>query len=194
MIKKKTNKVGFPSAIRHRADLWKLLPGVSEIAEIGVAEGNFSRDMLEWKFPDGRWVASTVYMVDRWKETPEQFGDASMPQSWHDENLRQVRQKIKAYGQRAIILRGDSEEMASEIPESQLALVYIDADHSYEGVLRDLRVWVPKVRPGGIVALHDYLNENYGVKKAVEKFCSGKYEVNVIEENKPEDAGAWFVC
>ncbi len=34
-------------------------------------------------------------------------------------------------------------------------LLFIDADHSYESVKRDWDDWFPKVRNGGVVALHD---------------------------------------
>jgi cephalosporin hydroxylase len=33
--------------------------------------------------------------------------------------------------------------------------LYIDGDHSYEGVRRDFELYSPLVRPGGIVAFHD---------------------------------------
>ena len=36
-----------------------------------------------------------------------------------------------------------------------LDLLFIDGDHSYEGVLRDWEMYAPLVRPGGIVAFHD---------------------------------------
>lgn len=33
--------------------------------------------------------------------------------------------------------------------------LFIDADHSYDGLARDWQDWAPKVRPGGKIALHD---------------------------------------
>jgi predicted O-methyltransferase YrrM len=33
--------------------------------------------------------------------------------------------------------------------------IFIDADHSYEAITKDWQDWFPKVRPGGIIALHD---------------------------------------
>lgn len=33
--------------------------------------------------------------------------------------------------------------------------LYIDADHSYEGVKADYEIWTPLVRPGGLVGFHD---------------------------------------
>lgn len=45
--------------------------------------------------------------------------------------------------------------------------LYIDADHSYEGVLADLQAWVPHVKKGGVVAGDDYNHPRYpGVKRA----------------------------
>ncbi len=53
-------------------------------------------------------------------------------------------------------------------------LVYIDADHSYEWVKRDIEAWWPLIPSGGILAGHDYGNENFGVKQAVDEFTIGK--------------------
>lgn len=36
-----------------------------------------------------------------------------------------------------------------------LDLLFIDGDHSYEGVRRDWELYSPLVRPGGLIALHD---------------------------------------
>ena len=34
-------------------------------------------------------------------------------------------------------------------------MVFIDADHRYHAVRADIRAWINKVRPGGILAGHD---------------------------------------
>lgn len=50
---------------------------------------------------------------------------------------------------------------------------FIDGDHSYEAVSEDLRLWYPKVRPGCIIAGHDYIYTNEGergVSIAVDEF------------------------
>lgn len=38
---------------------------------------------------------------------------------------------------------------------SQVDLLFIDGDHSYEGCLEDWQVWHPHIRPGGMIAFHD---------------------------------------
>ena len=51
--------------------------------------------------------------------------------------------------------------------------VYIDADHSEASVTADLEAWAPLVRPGGILAGHDYCEAHRnGVIQAVDKFAS----------------------
>jgi MMP 1-O-methyltransferase len=45
-----------------------------------------------------------------------------------------------------------------EFADSWLApidLLFIDANHEYEAVARDFEMWIPHVKPGGIVAFHD---------------------------------------
>lgn len=40
--------------------------------------------------------------------------------------------------------------------DGSLDFVFLDADHSYEAVRLDIASWLPKVRPGGVLAGHDY--------------------------------------
>jgi hypothetical protein len=48
-------------------------------------------------------------------------------------------------------------------------MVFLDADHSYEGVKEDWFEWRPKVKPGGWLAGHDYGDKRFGVKQAVDE-------------------------
>lgn len=38
---------------------------------------------------------------------------------------------------------------------SDIDLVFADADHTYDGVAREWKAWSPKVKPGGVYAIHD---------------------------------------
>jgi SAM-dependent methyltransferase len=66
--------------------------------------------------------------------------------------------------------------VAETFPDKSLDLVFIDACHEYEPVLADIRAWLPKVKPGGMLAGHDYSFEMFpGVVKAVQQvFAFGK--------------------
>ncbi|MDA1120875.1 MAG: class I SAM-dependent methyltransferase [Bacteroidetes bacterium] len=154
-------------------------------AEVGVAEGRSSLEFMNWGF-------EKLYLVDMWATIRGQHGDASSPQAWHNLNLSGVKEKMKPFGDKVTILQGDSVAMSSKVPSSSLGFVYLDANHSYEGVLRDLNAWTPKLKKGAIMAGHDY-NELYGVKKAVNFFCdSMNFKVNKLPELSEENAGFWF--
>lgn len=177
--------------VRHRRDLWRLVTASGlrgNAAEIGVAEGYFSADILSWpcEFP-------RVYMVDRWACNAGQKGDGGFNQSWHDSNRRQAQGRVAKFGDRAVILQGDSHLMAAHVPNQSLALVYIDGDHSYDGVMRDIQAWFGKLVDGGIMAFHDYEAPEYGVKQAVKEFCNRtRHHIHLLPEDNLADAGAYF--
>ena len=61
-----------------------------------------------------------------------------------------------------------SKEAVEKIKEP-IELIFIDGDHSYEGVKLDFDLYFPKVIDGGIIAFHDTNNGHLGVQKLVEK-------------------------
>lgn len=91
---------------------------------------------------------------------------------WPDGSLSIVRANVMQGGFQDFVsfIRGDSAESASQVPDGSLFACYVDACHTYEGVLRDVRAWLPKVRKGGIYAGHDYgAPGTDGVKMAVDE-------------------------
>ena len=64
-------------------------------------------------------------------------------------------------------------------------LLYVDADHSYEGCLADLMAWTPHVRPGGWLVGDDYNHPTCpGVKRAWDEFGSA-HGLTVSHEGTP---------
>lgn len=53
-------------------------------------------------------------------------------------------------------IKGRSENVVAGFSDGSLDFVYIDANHAYDHVLQDIRLWLPKLRRGGIMAGHDY--------------------------------------
>lgn len=182
----KTAKISTMKTLKYRADLHKIIDLSLPAAEVGVAEGLFSSDMLSWGLPK-------LYMVDNWGRIPGAFGDGDSPDEWHESNLANAKKLTEQYGDKAVILRGLSVEMAKQVPDNSLGLVYLDACHTYECVLADLTAWLPKLVRGGIMAGHDFLAPEYGVQGAVKVFTKGKYNVHLIPENHKSDAGFYFI-
>lgn len=61
-------------------------------------------------------------------------------------------------------VRGYSHEVVGQIPDG-LSLLFVDGDHSYEGVQRDLLLYLPKLREDGILVMHDWNHDS--VRRAV---------------------------
>jgi|GEM_PF-1665900 len=75
-------------------------------------------------------------------------------------------------------VRAYSVTASSQYQDESLDVVYLDATHSYEQVLADICAWYPKVKPGGIIAGHDFAFEHpvscTGVIPAVLEFFHDK--------------------
>ena len=65
------------------------------------------------------------------------------------ERSRRVRATAELYADRAQVLRMSTVEAAQLFQDNSLDFVFIDADHSYDGVMQDIAAWQPKVKPGG---------------------------------------------
>jgi hypothetical protein len=76
---------------------------------------------------------------------------------------------IRPFGERAHIIKADTVDAADQFEDYSLDVVFIDADHSYEGCRRDIIAWRSKVKPGGLLCGHDYANKNGDVKRAVDE-------------------------
>jgi cephalosporin hydroxylase len=72
---------------------------------------------------------------------------------------------------RIVPLRMASVEAAGVWPiEAGLAgLIHLDATHTYDEVMADVRAWVPHLASGGVMAFHDYYPAYPGVMKAVDE-------------------------
>lgn len=64
--------------------------------------------------------------------------------------------------------------------DESIYFAFIDGDHSREGFGGDLRCWYPKVKPGGVIAGHDY--DYPEIKGYLHEFFKGK-EIEVILPN-----------
>ena len=53
----------------------------------------------------------------------------------------------------------------SKLSNNKLDVLFIDADHSYEGVKRDFELYKPLVKDGGIIGLHDIVDSAYHRRK-----------------------------
>lgn len=76
--------------------------------------------------------------------------------------------KLDKYNHKIKWIEEKTSDAVKFIADSSLDFAYIDANHTYESVAEDIRLYYPKVKKGGLLSGHDYDFED--VKKAVDKF------------------------
>ena len=134
--------------------------------EIGVYRGQNSEELLA-AFP-----SLYLYLVDLWKEWS--VGDpyyetrhmGKQTQEQWNAVYDEARTRIEKFRDRAQILQEESVVASSRFGQGELDFVFIDADHSYEAVKKDIQSWLPKIRKGGLISGHDYGKSYGGVPKA----------------------------
>lgn len=149
-----------------REELLEFIPKGGVCAEVGVAEGYYSRLILDVVRPQ------KLYMVEYNRE--------------YSKNLALRFEKEIKEGV-VEILEGDSVEMLSKMPDGFLDFVYLDATHDYNHPREELDLCKDKVKTDGMIAGHDYTrfsvweSEQYGVIEAVNEFMiENDYEMAFI--------------
>jgi len=109
----------------------------------------------------------TIYCIDLWKN------DKDLRFVSDDNDLKMFWSLFDDLGLREniVALQGKSEVFAHSW-EFGINLLFIDGDHSYDGVKSDYIAWYPHVRDGGVIAFHDYHKNWPGVIRFVDETAS----------------------
>lgn len=135
----------------------KMLPEKAVVVNIGAGEGTSCIAVLEVR-PD---LAPTFYSVDRDKGgTP--FGGL-------ENELKNFNEYKVVYPNQIL---SDSSTLGNDwtVPVDML---FVDGDHSEEGITKDINAWKKHVKVGGFMIFHDYNHAVWpGVKKVVDKLMT----------------------
>ena len=151
-----------------RPGIWQVkrrLKGPIVGCEVGVFKGIHALQMLQ-TLPN----LIRLYLVDPYTRYTgykdfQSPGNQLLQGAEEEAHIR-----LQPYRDRIIWVRDKFD--AKHIPEP-LDFIYIDGQHTYEAVTHDIRHATHLVKPGGIIAGHDYypaehrLNAKFGVGKAV---------------------------
>lgn len=169
--------------------------------EVGTFKGSFSKQIIQ------NWNG-TLYMVDVWRGLKDGYIDSSNHLLQSENVYEEAMKNIEGYEDRAVMIRASSEISAKIFNDHSLDFVYIDANHAYDYVVQDIKLWFPKVKIGGYILGHDYIDldwyndPNYlpnkkdkhiwngdfyhgvfGVNPAVDEFCEDYgYELTLTTE------------
>jgi predicted O-methyltransferase YrrM len=149
--------------LKNRDELLKLLPKNGIVAEIGVDEGEYSKMILDICEP------KKLHLIDLW-------GGVHYNQS----KRVIVEKKFSSEIESGLveINMGYSVEVVDSFEDEYFDWIYIDTDHTYTTTLQELKLYSLKIKPGGIMAGHDFTLgdwvslRKYGVVEAVYEFCN----------------------
>jgi hypothetical protein len=148
-------------------------------AEIGVHEGEFSRQIFETVRP------SILHLIDPWLKGEglfgnQEVGEQAVADGRHAKVEEHFTEEIEA--NRVQIHRNLSSEVVGDFEDSYFDWIYIDGNHLYEYVKQDLELYYPKVKDGGYICGDDYGTQGYwenGIQRAVDEFTEKSSELTL---------------
>ena len=141
------------------------LPKGLVCAELGVNYGRFSAMILDLSSP------KELHLVDSWRVYPH---CKRIQETWDEARYAVWRRFIDV--PEVTIHTKTTHEAAECFEENHFDWIYIDADHTEEGVTSDLKDYAKLVKPNGLILLDDYIDKPHrdgyprGVIAAVESF------------------------
>jgi len=172
-----------------RSDSLHIIPKGGICAEIGVAYGDFSQEILNIVQPE------QLYLMDIYFKKSGGFFGGNIFTEQGVTHEQYVKNKFKDKPP-VVIKKGYSWDIMETFPDNYFDYVYVDGDHTYDAVKRDIAVLKRKVKNGGIIGFNDYtyffLTSAFecGVLRAVNEFLSeGEHNVigYVLQSNKYDD-------
>ena len=156
--------------------------------EIGSAYFRSALWMAQQIIASGKVIR--MHCVDPWANDPETFGA-----QWFAESMAQggafnaALRSLLEHGtpqeiERLIVLRTRSLSAAELFPDHSVDFVFIDGDHRWRAPLDDICAWFPKVKPGGVIAGHDYGQRFPDVVSAVHTAFAGECEIRTPERGE----------
>jgi len=145
------------------AGLVKRAESPAHFVEVGAWKGASTAFMGVEIINSGKDIQFDV--VDTWQGSKELR--KNMPDdlfATFTANLAAVQQQL---GERFRPIKSRSVEAADAYEDASLDFVFIDGSHRHQDVLDDISAWRAKVKPGGVLAGHDYASE-WGVMAAVQ--------------------------
>jgi hypothetical protein len=170
--------MNWPASIERRRFLLELLPHASVGIEIGVHLGDFAEAILIVVEP------TELHLVDPWYYESSPRYDKAWYGGKGADGQRELDARHAAVCERfavqiragqVAVHRGQSETILPQFPDGYFDWVYIDGNHLYEYVARDLALALEKTRPAGLITGDDYTDSGWwggGVKRAVDQFVA----------------------
>jgi SAM-dependent methyltransferase len=191
ILKEKGRPYKIPDALRDELPEFFKKLGFKVGAEIGVLRGEFTEKLCR--------AGLKMYAIDPW-EYYKNYKRHPQEEKMED-IMAEATKRLAPYD--CTLIKKSSMEALEDFKDDSLDFVYIDGNHSIRYIVEDIYEWYRKVKPGGIIAGHDYvdlMNNPYGlmncrVKSAVD-LMTGIYNKDyyILGQNygKRDKWRSWF--
>jgi len=155
-------------------------PDGSKFVELGVYFGKSLCYLCEEVKRQNKSIK--VYGIDHWENMYLPFvkNHRKVPdyiiekvKLWGDV-YRMACENLKEHSDIVELRVEDSSYAAKQFGRGEIDFVFVDAGHTYTAVKHDINAWLPKIKPGGVLAGHDFSNDFPEVKTAVSHTLKGK--------------------
>jgi hypothetical protein len=150
--------------------------------ELGVWKGQTFKYLIE-NCPNLQLTGVDLYTPQPSNNGPEKWIKGENGHGWNHDTYYNNLVNFCEKNIRGSIIKDYTTNAALQFDDYSLNFVFIDADHSYEGVKKDIEAWLHKIKPGGYIIGHDIHFDT--VKKAVTEFFDTSY--------KTADDFMWYV-
>lgn len=127
--------------------------------------------------------STNIIAVDQWKvnDNRKVIGSETYA-DWDMSTLKLKAHTIAENHRNILVMDYSTHEASTLFQDESFDLVFIDADHTYEGVTQDIKDWMPKLKKGGYLFGHDidWLSVQYGVR-------------SIFREYNKDDDNLWWV-
>ena len=147
--------------------------------EVGTYQGGFAEYNLQ------HWNG-TYYAVDAWSYRPGDGPDKNYEKEGiNDANYERTRTRTNRFGSRVHLVRSLSVDAAHNFSDGFFDWVFIDALHTREALLADLRAWWPKLRAGGLMSGDDFGDRHLPPLAKPHFLQKGVAEMGEAEDKNP---------
>jgi hypothetical protein len=150
--------------------------------EIGVAEGEGAFAFLNCL------PIRKLYLVDPYKEYKEK--DKTQDYS---KSKKIMLNRLKDFKKKIIFINDFSQNAYKKIPDNSLDFIYIDGNHQYEFIKKDLELYWPKLKVDGIMGGHDFGTTFIDIIIAVLEFKVSVNSGDIKGKDKSSDRDWWFI-
>lgn len=137
--------------------------------EVGVFEGRSLSFLVVEVINSGKPIEVVGVDAFPWEGLEEKFKKNMEPLAGHFKYIK-----------------GESSEVAAQFEDQSIDMVFIDGNHTYEFVKRDILAYLPKMKPGSVMAGHDHNDQHPGVIQAVHEIFGSRAKYDPVED-------VWYV-